>query len=47
MEMTFNAEDEAFREEVRTFIAGNLPPEIRKRRAARPLCPEGIHTALA
>ena len=30
MEMTFNAEDEAFREEVRTFIAENLPPEIQE-----------------
>lgn len=30
MEMTFSAEDEAFREEVRTFIAENLPPEIQE-----------------
>ena len=30
MDMTFSAEDEAFREEVRTFIAENLPLEIQE-----------------
>ena len=30
MDMTFSAEEEAFREEVRTFIADNLPLEIRE-----------------
>ena len=30
MDMTFSPEDEAFREEVRTFIAGNLPPEVQE-----------------
>lgn len=30
MDTTFSAEDEAFRQEVRTFIAENLPPEIQE-----------------
>ena len=30
MDMTFSAEEEAFREEVRTFIADNLPLEIQE-----------------
>ena len=30
MDMTFSPEDEAFREEVRTFMAEKLPPEIRE-----------------
>jgi len=30
MEMTFSAEDEAFREEVRSFMLEKLPPEIRE-----------------
>ena len=30
MDMTFSPEDEAFRQEVRTFMAEKLPPEIRE-----------------